>query len=1163
MQNFDCKPGSWASGPIYSLIQCKRLLVSRLQISKVFPLPHSGRKSSTLVFLLLLLCVTLTACQQDVSESSKVNLPEWDGETRFEPLGPEQSGVTFANDLAFNEDFNIYTYRNYYNGGGVAMGDVNNDGLTDLYFSGNLVDNELYLNQGDLDFKVATLEAGVAGKGGWSTGVSMADVNGDGWLDIYVCNSGELDGDNKQNELFINNQDGTFTEAAEAWGIADRGYGTHGVFFDYDKDGDLDLYLLNNSYQAIGSFNLQKNERPKRDPVGGDKLFRNETIGTGSSTFTDVSEEAGIYGSVIGFGLGVTVGDVDRDGWQDIFVSNDFFERDYLYINQQDGTFKEVLTDRMKSISAASMGADMADINNDGYAEIFVTEMLPRTNQRIKTATTFENWNRYQYNLQNDYYHQFTRNMLHRNNGDGTFSDIGRMSGVEATDWSWGALIFDMDNDGNKDLFVANGIYQDLTNRDFLDFLGASETKKAITKGGKVDFQALVDAIPSNPVPNYAFRNRGEADGHVFEDVSATFGLDFEWFSNGSAYGDLDNDGDLDLVLNNTNAPALIYRNRTNEMEANNWLQIKLQGTEKNTSAIGSQVTVFTEDGKTQFLEMMPMRGFESTVDEKLHFGLGKGAKIREVRILWPDGVTSSYRDLAINRLHELSLADRPQAETPVIESDGLATLLVRKEVENYGIDFVHAENRFSDFDREPLTFHMLSAESPKLCKGDFNNDGHPDFYVGGARNQAGGLYLYNRGSYLRIEDKMFSDAAKSEDAHCACFDADGDGDLDLYVASGSSEFNGSSTQLLDRIYLNEGGGRKWRKSPQLLPNPSKPVISSAVAPHDVDGDGDVDLFVGSRMVPGVYGGKPDSYLLLNDGSGKFEAVKSPTLEKLGMVTDAVWADLNHDGRFELIVVGEWQSPKIYNYTDGELRASEIELPAGLEGWYNSIEIGDLNGDEYPDLVLGNHGLNSRFRAGGEESVSLYLNDFDGNGRAEPVFVRRKDGVAYTESLLHDLNKQIPGLRKKYLKYESFGNKTVEEIFPNLEQGSEVSTVNELRSLVILNDGKTLRVKPLPMEAQESPIYATAIADVDGDGDQDLITGGNFYYAKPQVGRYDADRGNLLLNDGQGNFSAATGFAGLGIDGEVRDLTCLDLPHGKYLLVARNNAKMMLYRIEQ
>jgi hypothetical protein len=579
----------------------------------------------------------------------------------FTSLPPEATGIDFENNLEYTEAFNPYTYRNFYNGGGVAIGDVNNDGLADLYFCGNMRPNKLYLNQGNFQFEDITRKAGVACEGVWSSGVSMADVNGDGWLDIYVCKSGSPDGKNRNNELFINNGDLTFTEQSAEWGVDDLGLSTHAVFFDYDKDGDLDCYLLNNSIRSVGGYDIRKDQRKERDPQGGNKLYRNELIrpdGQGAATFTDVSEEAGIYGSMIGFGLGVTVGDVDRDGWQDIYVSNDFFERDYLYINQQDGTFKEVLEERMREISLSSMGADMADINNDGAPEIFVTDMLPGEEARLKTKTVFENWDKYQLNVKNGYFHQFSRNALQLNHGDGVFSEIGRMANVYATDWSWGALIVDLDNDGWKDIFVANGIYKDLTDQDYINFYSDPNTVRAIMEKKEGVIETLIDQIPSEAVPNYVFRNNGDL---TFSNTAEEWGMGTPSFSNGSAYGDLDNDGDMDLVTNNVNMPPFLYRNETSHFHPErHFLQFQLRGSKKNTSAFGTQITVYSNDLE-YYHEHIPMKGFQSSVDPLVHIGLGDIKQVDSVVVLWPDSKKTVLQNPQLDQVISLSQEDAPR----------------------------------------------------------------------------------------------------------------------------------------------------------------------------------------------------------------------------------------------------------------------------------------------------------------------------------------------------------------------------------------------------------------------------------------------------------------------------------------------------------------------
>jgi hypothetical protein len=754
-------------------------------------------------------------------------------QTLFESLPSESTNVDFINKLSFDDKFNIYTYRNFYNGGGVGLGDFNNDGLIDIYLTANQLSNKLYVNKGNLKFDDITQQAGVAGSKAWSTGVSVADVNGDGWLDIYVCNSGDIKGDDKENELFINNGDLTFTEKAKEYGIADNGFTTHAVFFDYDQDGDLDLYILNNSYQAIGSFNLMKNERPKRDSLGGDKLMRNE-----GTHFVDVSEHAGIYGSVIGFGLGATVGDVNDDGWPDIYVSNDFFERDYLYINNKNGTFTENLTEQIQSISAASMGADMADINNDGWPDIFVTDMLPKTNARLKTVTTFESWDRYRYGVNNDYYHQFTRNTLQLNNGDNSFSEIGRLAGVEATDWSWGALMFDMDNDGLKDIFVANGIYQDLTNQDYLQYITNEEVARAMISKKGVDYKKLVELIPSNPVSNFAFKNKGNLR---FENVAEAWGLGNPNFSNGSAYGDLDNDGDLDLVINHVNAQVSINRNNAERlMPENRYLKFILKGSTKNSQAIGTKITLIQGDKKF-FVEQVPNRGFESSVDPRPNIGLGAISIVDTIQIKWPDGAVSILSNVPTNQVLTL---EQSQAKYIVDASEGKIAyseiLLPIKPVLNWK----HKENEFVDFDRDKLVYHMLSGEGPQIAVADIDGDGLDDLYLGGAKDSPGVLLKQNsRQQFDEQQAELFEIDKSSEDTGTIFFDADTDGDLDLYVCSGGSEFSSISTALKDRLYINSGNG-VFEKSEHVLPEISE--STSVVRVSDYDKDGDLDLFIGT-----------------------------------------------------------------------------------------------------------------------------------------------------------------------------------------------------------------------------------------------------------------------------------------------------------------------------
>lgn len=1100
---------------------------------------------NTYGLILLFFMLGLASCNKPTAKKEA---------TLFRKIPGDSSGIKFINQLSFNEDFNIYTYRNFYNGGGVAAGDINNDGLVDLYFSANQLPNRLYLNKGNFVFEDITTKAGVGGTRAWSTGVSMADVNGDGWIDIYVCNSGSVKGDDKENELFINNGDLTFSEKAAAFGLADKGYSTHTAFFDYDKDGDLDAYILNNSYQAIGSFNLQKNERGNRDPLGGHKLMRND-----DNHFTDVSQEAGILGSVIAFGLGVTVGDVDNDGWQDIYVSNDFFERDYLYINNHDGTFKECLPASMKSISGASMGADMADINNDGYPDIFVTEMLPSDNQRVKTVTTFENWDRYQYSVTNGYHHQFTRNMLQMNNRDGTFSEIGRLARVEATDWSWGALMFDADNDGLKDIFVANGIYQDLTNQDYLQYASSEEFVKAVLADRKVNYEKLIEIIPSNPVPNYFFQNNG---GLAFDDVSKAWGVSEPDFSNGAAYADLDNDGDLDLITNNVNMEASVYRNQAeSQSPQNHYLKVVLKGSKKNTGAIGAKVTVIKAGDKSLYLEQMPMRGFESTVDARPNFGVGTATILDKVTVIWPDGNVTELDSVKANQTLNLSESDAkpPRVVLPATETK-LFNLLPAAAS---GITFRHTENDFVDFDRDRLTYHMMSTEGPKVSQGDFNGDGLQDFFVGGAKGQTGSLYVQTaHQKFVAISQDVLKKDSESEDLGSVFFDADGDGDLDLYVCSGGNEFSTSSTALVDRLYFNENN--TLRKSNQLLPTAKFESTSVSVA-ADYDADGDQDLFVGVRLEPFQYGVPKNGYLLKNDGNGNFSVGQE--LNKIGLIKDAAWADIDGDKDQDLVIVGEWMPVLVYVNQNGKLVNQTVE--AGLSfsnGWWNTIEAADLDGDGDVDFVAGNHGLNSRFRASKQQPACMYVSDFDANGTLEQILCTYNGDKSYPVALRHDLIQQIPSLKKKFLKYESYKDAIITDIFsPEQLKAAIKLEAFELASGIFLNDGKGhFEFKPLPAEAQFSPMFAACAGDFDDDGKMDLLMGGNLYRAKPEVGRYDASFGAYLKGDGKGGYSSvANDKSGFDIDGEVRDIQRITIGKSDCLLVTRNNDTPLIFKINK
>jgi hypothetical protein len=1132
----------------------------------------------------------------------------------FTLLSADETGVDFANRLEYTESFNPYTFRNFFNGGGVGFGDVNNDGLIDIFLCGNQVDNKLYLNLGDFKFKDITGEAGVASSGVWTAGVSIADVNGDGWQDIYLCKSGSPEGENRHNELFINNGPGaegkiSFTEKAAAYGIDDLGLSTHAAFFDYDKDGDLDLYLLNNSIRSVGGYDLRPGQREIRDTLGGNKLYRNDSpapqlpappnppegggrragmsrsgsppSGGLGGAFVDVSAQAGIYGSNIGFGLGVTIGDVNRDGWLDIYVSNDFFERDYLYINNRDGTFTEVLEEQLREISLSSMGADMADLNNDGYPEIFVTDMLPEEEDRLKTKTTFEDWDKYQLNLRNGYYRQFTRNVLQLNNADGTFSEIGRLADVEATDWSWGALIADLDNNGWKDIFVANGIFKDLTDQDYINFYSDPRTiRKILTREGAV-IQRMIDTIPSEPLPNYAFSNEGE---FPLVNRAEEWGLGKPGFSNGSAYGDLDNDGDLDLVINNVNMPAFIYRNNAERLRPDNhYLQIKLEGPAPNTLALGAQVTAYRQ-GEQKFQELAPMRGFQSSVDPRLHFGLGDWTMLDSVVVRWPDGRYTVMTDVPANQ--QLTLqppptppkgggaeparpANMPRVFSPPSGGSG-GGLSPPSEGQGgaLGIDYRHRENEFDDFDRDRLIYHMLSTQGPKVAVADVNGDGREDFFIGGARESAGALFVQQPGGRFRRTNESLLEADKlSEDTDCLFFDADGDGDADLYVASGGNEFPTSSHALIDRLYLNDGGGN-FTKSDQVLPTDNF-ESTGCVDAADYDGDGDLDLFVGIRLRPFLYGVPVNGYILENDGTGKFRNITeqvAPELEQLGLLTDARWLDYDVDGDTDLLIAGEWMPLVLFINENGRLtKAPEAAGLAGTNGFWNTLAVGDVNGDGRPDFIAGNHGLNTRMKASPDKPVSMYINDFDRNGSIEQLITVYNGEEAYPLALRHDLVEQMPGLKKKYLKYKDYKEQTIRDIFTPEQLAKAIRLeVYETRTMLFLGkaDG-SFESRTLPLQAQYTPIYGLLVRDLDGDNNEDILMGGNFYWAKPEVGIHDAGYGLFLRGDGQGNFVPQPAReSGFFIKGEVRDIVTISVNGKQIVLAARNNAPMSVFVVE-
>jgi len=1062
----------------------------------------------------------------------------------FQLLDPENTGIDFRNDVVDGEHFNIISYRNFYNGGGVAIGDINNDSLPDIFFIANQGANKLYLNLGGFTFKDITDEAGVGGSKAWSTGVTMADVNGDGFLDIYVCNSGDIEGADKKNELFINNGDLTFSERAADYNLNNSGYSTHAAFFDYDQDGDLDCYILNNSFRDPEKIELYKKVREQENDPGGDKLMRND-----QGIFKDVTREAGIYSSDIGFGLGVAIGDLNSDNLPDIYISNDFWERDYLYLNKGNGSFTEELINRIDYCSISSMGADIADINNDGSPEIFTTDMLPGDNYRLQTTMAFDPYHLEDLQYRANFHYQITQNCLHLNDGAANFQEIALLSGVAATDWSWGALIFDFDNDGNKDIFVTNGIARDLMSMDYLDFTADSEQrKKIVEQKGKFDQRDFIAYMPSNPLNNYAFVGNGQL---IFKDRADSLGLGQPSFSNGSAYGDLDNDGDLDLVVNNVNQFSFVYRNNANLAPDNHFLKIEFKGYTKNPFGIGAKVIAKT-DNNIIMLENYNTRGFQSSIEPSLLFGLGEIKVVNELKVVWPDGKVEVQHHI---KTDQTIILNYDRAVPPKVATAPENTSSLFKQVP-LPKEARHTENPYNDFDSEILLPRLLSTEGPRLVTGDVNNDQLEDFIILGATGDPDKLFIQKPDGTFRFKrSPSLAGDARFESTCGALFDQDGDGDLDLMIGSGGNEIDKIRSSYLIRFYKNDGSGNFQADAtgiPQLIGN------FSTVEAADFDQDGAIDVFLGARSVPGNYGLPPRSFLLRNV-NGTFLDKTSPELANIGMVTDASWSDIDNDGDKDLLVVGDWMSIHIFKNENGKI--DKKTTISNSQGWWNRIEAVDLDNDGDTDFVVGNWGLNTKFKASLDKPMSMYVNDYDNNGKSEFIinWYPPRDHRAYPFATKMELTTQLPGLRKRILKYEDYAPKTYDSLFSSELRASSVAyAANYLESAVLWNQGgNQFELSALPLEAQVSPVFGIIADDMDNDGHVDIWLGGNFYALKPQVGRHDASRGVFLKGSSDRNFTAVTPIkTGLYVKGEVRDAVIIG---SNRILVGRNNDTALLF----
>lgn len=1070
------------------------------------------------------------------------------------------TGINFQNNVEDEAKDNSFLFRNFYNGGGVAIGDINNDGLADVFLTSNAGNNKLYLNKGDLKFEDISDKAGIIKDSIWSTGVVFADINNDGWLDIYVCSSGNMSNGNRKNKLYLNNHNNTFTESADQFGLGISAYSTQVSFFDYDLDGDLDCFMINNSPIPVNQLNYSnKRDLPEKEwkvadflKGGGDHLFRND-----DGKFVEVTKQAGIHGSLISFGLGVSVTDINNDGYPDVFVSNDSYERDYLYINQKDGTFKDELEQWMQHVSFSSMGADVADINNDGYLDLFTTDMFPMGDHRLKTLGAFDNPDLFNAKTHAGFYYQYPVNSLQLNNKNGKFKDIARFSGVPATDWSWGALFFDMDNDGWNDIYVCNGVNRDVTNLDFMNFFADEVYHKMVLSGQKKEMDQLLKQIPRNPLPNKTFRNERNLK---FTDIGDQWGLGQPGFSNGAAYGDLDNDGDLDLVVSNENQPSFVYKNNSREINGNNYVAFTLEALGKNKFAIGSRIKVFA-GGQLLTRENVPSRGFQSSVDYKIIVGLGDIKKIDSIQVTWPDRTVSTYNNIGINKAHVLKQGannDRLLFEL---------THVVPTYFSQVSADFdKHVENDLIDFYRERNIPRLLSREGPKAAVADVNGDGLDDVFIGGTQGYPGQLYFQTaQGGFEKKEQSVFKQFADFEDVAVLFFDYDKDGDVDLLICPGGNNARPPSRELQLRLFDNDGTGNFSINTSAF---PTTDVNVSVAIENDFNNDGYPDLFIGGRSTPGLYGVDPSSYIFLNDGKKQFveiAAKNNPDLAKIGMVCGAVWADVEGDQQKELIIAGEWMTPRIFSFRKDRFVEIKTNLGA-MYGWWQTVAVADVNNDGKQDLLLGNIGENFYLRPDKNAPVKLWINDYDNNGTVEKIMTQTVSGKDMPVFLKKEMEEQLPVIKKENLKNEAYADKSIQELFSKeLIAKAVVKQFNYYNSCLAINNGNgNFTIEPLPSMSQLSCINVFQVLDINNDKLPDLVTGGNQFGFLPQFERLDASFGDILINDGNGKFIWQNDAnTGINLRGEMRDIKEIKMKDKTCLLFLQNNEQPVLLELNK
>lgn len=1109
-------------------------------------------------FLFIFLLFSCSESSEEKPKDSAQNTPQKAQFQQFTEILTQESGLDFSNTILETQRDNVINFEYLYNGGGVAIGDINNDSLPDIYFSATTSSNKLFLNKGNLKFEDITEKSNTGSKEGFSTGVNMIDINNDGWLDIYVCRTDKFDPNGRINLLYINNGDLTFTESAKEYGLDLGSYTNQANFFDYDLDGDLDVYFVNHpvDFKEADRVPLRQvgnqiiRAEITNNQFSTDKFFKN--IG---NKYIDYTAQVGINNKA--FGLSSSVADFNEDGYPDIYVANDYTEPDFLFINQKNGKFKEDLASYIRHTSHFGMGSDIADFNNDGHEDVVVLDMLPEDNRRQKKLASVMNYKRYQMQVKYGFHHQQMRNTLQLNNGNNSFSEIGQLAGISCTDWSWGPILADFDNDGWKDLFISNGYRKDMSDLDYIKF--TLDSLQRLPNANELQIDDITKLIPSEKVRNYMYKN---GKNLTFQDVSNQWGFSKKTFSNGVAYADLDLDGDLDLVINNIDENAMLYRNNSEKGE-NNYIQFYFNGSEKNKEGIGATVKL-KYGNEIQINTTSSAKGFLSCSENLLHFGLGNQEIIETIEVIWQDGKSQILENVKANQKIYL---DYKNASNPKkLEKENLKTLFTKSK-----ILYKHQENEFNDFDREILLPHQLSRLGPKIAIGDVNGDNLEDFFICGAARQAGEIFIQNKNSNFKKSNQTALLQDKNhEDINALFFDADGDGDLDLYVVSGGNVFPENSLGLQDRLYLNAGNGT-FSKTKNVLP---KMITSgSCVISADIDSDSDLDLFVGGRVIPGKYPISPSSYLLRNDlikptgkkGSLSFTNITPVSLQNVGMVSDAVFTDLNADKKPDLMLCGEWMPISIFINQAGNFENQTQKYGLSKSnGWWNSLTPADLDNDGDLDFIAGNFGTNTRLKATQNQPLELYFSDFDGNGTVDPIICYYNFGQSWPFPTLDKMQVQMPSLRKRFVRYTPYTKASIQNLFPQKINQAQKLSVYNFQNSVLINQGGSFYLKALPIEAQISPIYGAIAEDFDSDGKKDLLLAGNNFTSEVEIGRYDAGNGLFLKGNSNGSFQAIhLSKSGFYAPKDARDLKLIHLANGKKLiLVANNDDNLLVFEIE-